>query len=172
MLLRLIRKDLFLVRELQRGGQLVPQGSAGIAMGSGDENVGRAVLPNKAHSFMWLNLSLDGNSNGVGDALYQHRLETADGKPSRWTCQPDPDQLAGLNHDRIGRDGAQHPSQVFLKQAAEVRDQSGDQQQLYRGSYAVRVQKLIENPEMDYQQKPEHTSQNQLNNAAGVELVW
>ncbi len=120
---------------------------------------------------MWSNLSINGNSNGVGNALYPHGLELADRKPSRRTCQPDPEQLPRLNDDGIGRDGAQGASQVPEKQAAKIRGQGGDQQQLERGRDAVRNDKRIENPQNDHEQKAHYTSQDQFNYTAGVKLV-
>ena len=136
--LGLIGSDLLLVGSPHRSGQLVPQGSTGIEMGSGNENVGGTLLPEEAYSFMWFDLSLNGNSNGVGNALYLHGLELADGKPSCWTCQPDAQQMAGLNHNGIGRDGAQRASQVPEKQPAEIRGDSSDQQQLWQRCCARR----------------------------------
>jgi hypothetical protein len=138
-------------------------------MGSGNENVGRTLVPDEAHSFMRSTLNIDG---GSANALHAYSLELADRKPSRWTCQPDAEQLAGLNHDGIGRDGAQRPNQVLEKEPAEIRSHGGDQQQLYGGSDALRDQKRVEDPRKDYEQKAEYTSQYQFNDAAGIKLVW
>ncbi len=91
-----MRSALLLVREAQRGGQLVTEGHAGTIFGARNQNVGRTVPTDEADPFV----GPTGHVNPAGGALDAHGFELRDGIAARRSRQSE-----AVQHDRAHNHG-------------------------------------------------------------------